>query len=78
MGRLDIIYTTRCWGDSRRNIFACEKINILLEKTAENIREKLANIYSRELVNLILFEFYTKIGYIEEGLNVSRKTASKY
>lgn len=50
----------------------------MLEKTAEEIREKLPNIYSRELVNLIFFEFYTKIGYIKEGLNISRKTAAKY
>lgn len=53
-------------------------INNLLEKTASEIREVLPNIYSRELVELIFFEFYTKIGYIEEGLGVTRKTASKY
>ncbi|MDD2402826.1 MAG: hypothetical protein PHD60_11620 [Clostridia bacterium] len=39
---------------------------------------KLPKIYSRELVNLIFFEFYTKISYIEVGLNVSRKTAAEY
>lgn len=53
-------------------------INNLLEKTALEIRELLPNIYSRELVELIFFEFYTKIAYIEEGLGVTRKTASKY
>lgn len=53
-------------------------INNLLEKTALEIREALPNIYSRELVELIFFEFYTKIAYIEEGLGVTRKTASKY
>ena len=29
-------------------------------------------------MNLIFFEFYTKILYIQDGLNVSRKTASIY
>ncbi|TJX12845.1 Fic family protein [Tissierella creatinini] len=53
-------------------------INKCLESTAEEIRENLPAIYSKELVNLIFFEFYTKINYIEEGLNVSRKTAAKY
>jgi len=44
------------------------KINILLEKTVEEIREKLPTIYSREIINMISFEFYTKISYIEEDL----------
>lgn len=55
-----------------------KEINNLLERTAEEIRGKLPSIYSRELVDLIFFEFYTKITYIEEGLGVSRKTAAKY
>lgn len=63
---------------AEETLLLVKKINILLEKTAEEIREKLPNIYSRELVNLIFFEFYTKIGYIKEGLNISRKTAAKY
>jgi len=55
-----------------------KEMNGLLEKTAEEINEKLPSIYSRELVDLIFFEFYAKIAYIENGLGVSRKTASKY
>lgn len=55
-----------------------KEINKCLETTAEEIGERLPAIYSRELVNLIFFEFYTKINYIEEGLGVSRKTAAKY
>lgn len=55
-----------------------KEINNLLEDTAEKIKEKLPKIYSRELANLLFFEFYTKISYIEEGLGVSRKTASNY
>lgn len=53
-------------------------INKLQEKTIIKIKQAIPNIYSRELVDLIFFEFYTKITYIEKGLGVTRKTASKY
>lgn len=43
-----------------------------------DLRTRLPKIYSKELVELLFFEFYTKITYIEEGLNISRKTASTY
>lgn len=55
-----------------------KNINELLERTAREIKDTIPAIYSRELVELIFFEFYTKIAYLEEGLGVSRKTASKY
>ncbi|MFA7197230.1 MAG: Fic family protein [Clostridiales bacterium] len=55
-----------------------KKINESLKNTAEEIKNVLPKIYSRELVDLIFFEFYTKIPYIEQGLGVSRKTAAKY
>lgn len=42
------------------------------------IKEKLPKIYSRELVDVLFNEFYTKINYVEKGLGVSRKTASTY
>ena len=45
---------------------------------ADDLRNALPKIYSKELVELLFFEFYTKIVYIEEGLGVSRKTASTY
>ncbi len=63
---------------AEETLLLVKKINVLLEKTAEDIRRILPAIYSRELINLIFFEFYTKISYIEEGLNISRKTAAKY
>lgn len=63
---------------ANETLILVKKINRLLENTAEKIKNDLPKIYSRELVELIFFEFYTKISYIEEGLGVSRKTASKY
>lgn len=55
-----------------------KEINILQQDTADEIKERLPKIYSRELVDLIFYEFYTKISYIQDGLSVSRKTASTY
>ena len=55
-----------------------KKINSLVEQTAEDILTALPKIYSRELVALLFFEFYTKTIYIENGLRISRKTAVTY
>ncbi len=63
---------------AEETLMLVKKINNLLEITAQEIKDKLPKIYSRELVELLFFEFYTKIAYIERGLNVSRKTAANY
>ncbi len=55
-----------------------KKIMKSLEITGQEIKEKLPKIYSRELVDLLFFEFYTKISFIQEGLQVTRKTAAGY
>lgn len=49
-----------------------EMINMKYE-----LREK-TKIYSKELLESLFFEFYTKIPYIQEQLGVSDKTAQKY
>lgn len=53
-------------------------INAEVDAMTTEIREKLPKIYSRELIDLLFYEFYTKIQYIEEGLGVTRKTAVNY
>lgn len=63
---------------AEETLMMVKNINGLLETAASEIKDAIPGIYSRELVELIFFEFYTKIVYIEEGLGVSRKTASKY
>ena len=55
-----------------------KQINDLVETTAQEAKNKLPKIYSRELIELLFFEFYTKIPYIQKGLGVSRKTAANY
>jgi Fic family protein len=55
-----------------------KKINVAVEQTTEYVKAKIPKVYSKELVDLLFFEFYTKIVFIEKGLGVSRKTASGY
>lgn len=53
-------------------------INALIDKTSEEIKEKSPKLYSRELVEVIFKEFYTRISNVESTLDVTRKTASNY
>jgi Fic family protein len=53
-------------------------INRLFNDTVTKIKAEFPKIYSKELVELLFFEFYTKISFIEKGLGVTRKTAALY
>ncbi|MCW2278118.1 Fic family protein [Heliophilum fasciatum] len=55
-----------------------KRINAEVEAMSAEIKDKLPKIYSKELIELLFYEFYTKITYIEKGLSVSRKTAINY
>ena len=55
-----------------------KKINDEVATMTAEIKEKLPKLYSKELIELLFYEFYTKIQYIEEGLSVSRRTAVTY
>ncbi|MFA5480736.1 MAG: Fic family protein [Candidatus Muiribacteriota bacterium] len=55
-----------------------KKINIEIDMMTSEIKNKLPKIYSKELIDLLFYEFYTKIEYIQKGLSVTRKTASNY
>lgn len=55
-----------------------KSISNLHADITEKVRAILPKIYSKELIDLLFFEFYTKINYIEVGLGVTRKTAAKY
>jgi len=75
---LDIFILQGIEETAEETLLLVKEISTLLENTAEQIKEVLPKIYSKELVDLIFYEFYTKISYIQDGLNVSRKTASSY
>lgn len=46
-------------------------------KMKKELREK-TKIYSKELLEALFYEFYTKISYIKKALNVSERTAQRY
>jgi Fic family protein len=87
---LDQIHTTGNWEEwiiyilkgvqetSEKSLSVLKEMNLLIEKTSSEIKEKLPKIYSKELVDLIFTEFYTRIANVEEKLGVTRKTASNY
>lgn len=53
-------------------------INKEISIMTEEIKTTLPKIYSKELIELLFFEFYTKTQHIEKGLGVTRKTAASY
>ena len=55
-----------------------KRINEEVSAMTVEIKEKLPKLYTKELIDLLFYEFYTKIQYIEEGLSVSRRTAVTY
>lgn len=63
---------------SEETLLMVKNIHIELSQYVDDLKNKLPKIYSKELVELLFFEFYTKIIYIQEGLGVSRKTAVTY
>jgi len=74
-----IIYFLKALAETARtSLNILKEINLLIEETALEMQQKVPKIYSRELLELLFIEFYTKISYIQEGLGVTRKTASNY
>ena len=63
---------------SEETLKLVKKINLEVEIMSMEIKERLPKIYSKELIDLLFYEFYTKIIYIEKGLSVTRKTAANY
>lgn len=63
---------------SEETLRLVKRINAEVETMSAEIKEKLPKIYSKELIYLLFYEFYTKTVYIENGLSVTRKTAVNY
>ena len=57
---------------------ASEKIQIEMKNYKEEFRSKLPKIYSKELLESLFYEVYTKISYIEKTCGVTRITATSY
>jgi Fic family protein len=55
-----------------------KKINNAVEQTSEYIKTTISKLYSKELVELLFFEFYTKIAFIEKGLCIPVKSDHRF
>ena len=53
-------------------------ISDLMIKTQDKISKELPKIYSKDLVEILFMHPYTKIEFLVDRLNITRKTASKY
>ena len=63
---------------SKETILLIEKIQNEMRNYKEEFRSKLPKIYSKELLESLFYEVYTKISYIEKACNVTRITATSY
>jgi Fic family protein len=63
---------------SKQTLEKIRAIKNLLESTLERVKEKCSKIYSKELVEIIFENPYSKIDFLVKKLNMNRKTASKY
>jgi len=63
---------------SRQTLKKVKSVKSLLELTLEKIKEQCPKIYSKELVEIIFENPYSKIDFLVKKLNINRKTASKY
>ena len=73
-----IIYILK--GIEEMSLYTIDIINSIsreMLKMKNELRER-TKIYSKELLEALFFEFYTKISYIKKELNVSERTAQRY
>ncbi len=63
---------------SLETIELVENIYSLMQKTTEEVKEKLPKIYSKDLIEILFMHPYTKIDFLIENLSLHRDTASKY
>ena len=63
---------------SKETITLIEKIQDEMKNFKEEFRTKLPKIYSKELLESLFYEVYTKIAYIEKACDVTRLTATSY
>ncbi|EDN69925.1 Fic protein family [Beggiatoa sp. PS] len=63
---------------SEQTIALIIEIKTIMMDYKNRLRTTLPKIYSQDLLNNLFKHPYTKIGFVEEDLNVSRKTATRY
>ena len=63
---------------SKDTINLIQKVQVEMQDYKNEFMEKLPKIYSKELLESLFYEVYTKIPYIEKSCSVTRLTASSY
>lgn len=63
---------------SKQSSSLIKEIKDVMQYYKKIIREKYPKIYSQDLLNNIFKHPYTKIDFLQEDLNITRQTASKY
>ncbi len=63
---------------AKETVIKIVNIKNILDSTIEEIRSKVPNIYSKELVEILFENPYSKIEFLVKGLGVERKAASRY
>ena len=55
-----------------------QEIKQIMQQTKKILREKLPKIYSQDLLNNLFKNPYTKVDFLENDLNISKRTAQNY
>ena len=63
---------------SKETIKLIESIQNEMKSYKEEFRNKLPKVYSKELLESLFYEVYTKIAYVEKACSVTRLTATSY
>ena len=63
---------------SLETIDLINRISDLMIKFQDKVSRELPKIYSKDLVEILFMHPYTKIDFLVDRLNITRKTASKY
>jgi Fic family protein len=63
---------------AKQTLHMIEGIKKIMQEYKNRIRTELPKIYSQDLLNNLFKHPYTKIEFMEQDLNVRRKTAAKY
>lgn len=63
---------------SLETIELVENIYKLMEETANEVKEKLPKIYSKDLIEALFIHPYTKIEFLVDKLGIARQTASRH
>lgn len=74
-----ILYILKGVEITSKNTFKLiEKIQNEMKSYKEEFKAKLPKIYSKELLESLFYEVYTKIAYVEKACSVTRLTATSY